>query len=71
VNYTPLGAGTRSAGGWQLTGLALPRAQNLFIRARGYYATGINNGSSSVVESVRNVFLKNWEILLFLPLILR
>jgi len=58
VSYAPLGAGTRNAGNWQLTSLALPRAQNVFIRARGYYATGYSNGSSSVVESVRNVFLK-------------
>jgi hypothetical protein len=35
VDYLPLGAGTRGAGGWQLTGLTLlPRLQNLFIRAR-------------------------------------
>ena len=57
VTYTPLGAGTRIAGGWQLTGLTLPRGQNLFIRARGYYATGEFDGSGSVVESVRNAYL--------------
>jgi uncharacterized delta-60 repeat protein len=59
VSYTPLGAGTRITGGWQLTGLTLPRIQNLFIRARGYYATGLSNGSSSIVESVRNIFVKH------------
>ena len=31
--------------------------QNLYIRARGYYSTGIYNGSESFTESVRNVFL--------------
>jgi hypothetical protein len=47
----------RIAGDWQLSGLALPLGQNLFIRARGYYATGDHSGSGSVVESVRNVYL--------------
>ena len=55
--YTALGAGTRIAGGWRLSGQALPIKQNVFIRARGYYATGYRNGSASIVESVRNVFL--------------
>jgi hypothetical protein len=69
VTYTPLGAGTRIAGGWQLTGLTLPRGQNLFIRARGYYATGVYDGSASMVESVRNVYLPGGTI--YLPLVLR
>ncbi|MCJ7548861.1 MAG: PKD domain-containing protein, partial [Anaerolineae bacterium] len=59
VPYAPLGKGTRIAGGWQLSGLTLPRRQNLFIRARGYYSTGLYNGSGSVVESVRKVYLGN------------
>jgi hypothetical protein len=41
VTYTPLGAGTRIAGGWELSGLVLPFGQNIFIRARGYYGTGV------------------------------
>jgi hypothetical protein len=57
VAYTALGAGTRIAGGWRLSGQAPPIKQNVFIRARGYYATGYRNGSESIVESVRNVFL--------------
>ena len=57
AGYTALGSGTRIAGGWQLTGQSLPISQNLFIRARGYYATGVRNGSGSIVESVRNVYL--------------
>lgn len=55
--YSPLGEGVRVMGGWQLSGLNLPKERNLYIRARGYYATGNTNGSSSVVESIRNVFL--------------
>jgi hypothetical protein len=70
VTYTPLGDGTRITGGWQLSGLALPRGQNLFIRARGYYASGIYNGSGSVVEVVRNVYLY-LPPRIFLPLVLR
>ena len=69
ATYAALGAGTRIAGGWQLTGLTLPRGRNLFIRARGYYATGYLNGSASVVESVRNVYLTEHTI--YLPLVLR
>jgi len=70
VDYASLGAGTRSGGVWQLTGLTtLPRNQNCFIRARGYSATGGYNGSSSVVESVRNVFL-SWNTM-YLPLVRR
>jgi uncharacterized delta-60 repeat protein len=60
VAYAPLGAGTRISGGWQLTGLVLPRNQNLWIRARGYYAT---------VESVRNIYLVRYTV--YLPLVLR
>lgn len=55
--YTALGSGTRTAGGWRLTGQSLPVSQNLFIRARGYYATGYRNGSASIVESVRNAYI--------------
>jgi uncharacterized delta-60 repeat protein len=68
VIYTPLGEGVRITGGWQLTGLELPFNQNLFIRARGYYVTGSTNSSSSIVESVRNVYLRH---LAFLPMVIR
>jgi uncharacterized delta-60 repeat protein len=56
--YTSLGSGTRAAGGWELSGLSLPTLQNLFIRARGYYTTGMYNGSGSIVESLRNVWIE-------------
>jgi uncharacterized delta-60 repeat protein len=55
--YTTLGNATRIADGWTLTGLSLPKAQNLFIRARGFYSSGLGNGSESIVESVRNIFI--------------
>ena len=57
VAYTPLGNGTAAGSNWTLTGLNLPTGQNLYIRARGYYSSGFYNGSESVTESVRNVFL--------------
>ncbi|HEX7618031.1 MAG TPA: hypothetical protein VF480_04850, partial [Verrucomicrobiae bacterium] len=57
LNYTFLGNGTTAAGDWTLTGLNLPTEQNLYIRARGYYRSGSNNGSESIAESVRNAFL--------------
>ncbi|MFN0279867.1 MAG: cohesin domain-containing protein [Pyrinomonadaceae bacterium] len=57
VNYTAVGSGTASGSNWILTGLNLPTAQNLHIRARGYYRSGYNNGSESSTESVRNAYL--------------
>ena len=48
--WTPLGAGTRIAGGWELTGLALPGSGNL--RARARTGGGKYNGSSGMVETV-------------------
>jgi len=55
TTYSSLGAGTRIANGWKLTGLSLPKLQNLFIRARAYYA----NGSGSVAEWVQNIYLSD------------
>src|SRR6202011_5531384 len=57
VNYTPLGNGTAAGSNWTLTGLNLPTGQNFYIRARGYYRSGFQNGSESITESVRNAFL--------------
>jgi uncharacterized delta-60 repeat protein len=59
ATYTALGTAARISGGWQLTGLSLPKAQNIFIRARGFYASGYLNGSGSIVESVRTVLAVN------------
>ena len=57
VNYTPLGNGTAAGNNWTLTGLNLPSGQNFYIRARGYYHSGYQNGSESTTESVRNAFV--------------
>ena len=55
VNYTSLGNGTAVGSDWTLRRLNLPIGQSLFIRARGFYRSGRNNGSESIAESVRNV----------------
>ncbi|MFZ3373988.1 MAG: hypothetical protein WA183_00355, partial [Chthoniobacterales bacterium] len=56
VNYTPLGNGTAAGSNWTLTGLNLPTGVNIYLRARGYYRSGYQNGSESITESVRNAF---------------
>ncbi len=58
-NYTILGEGTRITNGWQLSSLSLPVGQNIFIRARGYYPSGKQNGSGSVLETISNIYLPN------------
>ena len=62
VNYTPLGNGTAAGSNWTLTGLNLPTGQNFYIRARGYYRSGYDNGSESITESVRNAFLVSGQL---------
>jgi len=57
VNYTSLGNGTPSGSNWILAGLNLATGQNLYLRARGYFGSGHQNGSQSIQESVRNAFL--------------
>jgi uncharacterized delta-60 repeat protein len=50
TGWTALGTGTRTAGGWQLTGLAWPT--NASLRARGFVAGGEYNGSGYFVETM-------------------
>jgi uncharacterized delta-60 repeat protein len=57
VNYTSLGNGTATGGNWTLTGLNFSTGQNFYIRARGYYSSGYENGSESTTQSVRNAFV--------------
>jgi uncharacterized delta-60 repeat protein len=56
VSYSSLGNGTASGNNWTLTGLNLSTGKNIYIRARGYYPSGFQNGSGSISESVRNAF---------------
>ncbi|HWH71244.1 MAG TPA: hypothetical protein VNT26_17795, partial [Candidatus Sulfotelmatobacter sp.] len=48
VTWTGLGAGSRVAGGWQITGVST--APNATIRARGFVIGGRDNGSGWLVE---------------------
>ena len=56
MTYAPAGSATRVAGGWQATLTGVSNA-NWLVRARGYYTTGIENASGSIVESIRQVYL--------------
>jgi uncharacterized delta-60 repeat protein len=56
VNYSPLGNGMATGSNWTRTGLSLSTGRNFYIRARGYYASGYENQSESITESVRNAF---------------
>ena len=51
ANYTQLGNGSRIPGGWRFSGVPLSEQQR-YIRARGFYTTGRQNGSGSIVERV-------------------
>lgn len=59
ANWTPLGSGTRIAGGWERAGLSLPGGSQ--IRARGRTAGGFQNGSSGIVEQTATVPLSLYE----------
>jgi uncharacterized delta-60 repeat protein len=53
VNYTPLGNGTEGGSSWTLTGLSLPTGPAFYVRARGLYRSGYQNGSENITESIR------------------
>jgi uncharacterized delta-60 repeat protein len=71
VTVTDLGAATRVAGGWQMTGLSLPSGAQLFVRGRGFYGSGANDGSGSsatIVVSIvppPSVMTRNPQVLYF------
>jgi uncharacterized delta-60 repeat protein len=56
VNFTPIGEATPSGSNWILTGLNLPTGQSLIIRARGFYGSGRDNGSESVLGTRQSAF---------------
>ena len=58
TSYVPLGEATRIGSDWRLGRVTLPFARNVLVRARGYFSSGLGNGSSSIVESVRTFFLR-------------
>ncbi|MCX6874766.1 MAG: choice-of-anchor D domain-containing protein [Verrucomicrobia bacterium] len=61
ATWTALGSGTRSPGGWTVTGLILP--SNGSIRARGRTTGGLNNGSSGLIEQVASYALPDIGVL--------
>jgi hypothetical protein len=52
TNYTTLGPGVRTNGGWQLSDLPLPSGGTFFLRARGRSAGGWRGNSGGLMESV-------------------
>jgi uncharacterized delta-60 repeat protein len=54
--WTDQGAATQVAGGWALDGLTFPRGASVWVRAQGIATGGIQNGSSSLVRSVRALY---------------
>ena len=56
VTYTQPTSATRVSGGWQAAIMGFTES-NWYVRARGYYVSGFGNGSGSIVESIRQVYL--------------
>ena len=59
LSWSPLGQGTyflytmpSLVRGWRMDGLSLPKGQGITIRARGFYTTGLSNGSGSMAETI-------------------
>lgn len=42
---------------YTLSGLSLPLSQNILIRARGFFRSGVNTGGESIEEKTQNIFL--------------
>ena len=61
VTYGPAVNGISDGSEWSFLALAFPYGQNFYIRARGYYRSGINNGSESIIELVRTAFLQPYR----------
>jgi uncharacterized delta-60 repeat protein len=54
--FTTAGIAAWNEGSWELDAAPLPVNQRVLVRARGPYASGHQNGSSSIAESIREVF---------------
>jgi hypothetical protein len=59
--WTLLGHGVRKDSGWELKGQRLPFETIRYLRARGYYSSGMFNGSGSMQETVRLIYLPRLE----------
>jgi uncharacterized delta-60 repeat protein len=60
--WTPLVAPERTADGWSLSVLALPRNQTFWLRARGVSSSGQGAQSRSVIESVQQFYLAAYAV---------
>lgn len=61
-NYVPLGSGVFDGTGWKLSGLNLPTEKNVWIRARGFYRSGLYGSSESITESIQNAFVERGSV---------
>jgi uncharacterized delta-60 repeat protein len=60
IDYSMLGdANYDGSSAWVLTGVTLPKDQQIYIRARGYYSTGQFNGSGSMYQATLYTILAN------------
>jgi uncharacterized delta-60 repeat protein len=57
LSFTTLGTMQRIAGGWSLSGISLPVAQNRFVRVSAALAQGQQNGSGGRIESTGVFFV--------------
>ncbi len=56
IQYQMLGNASRIPGGWQLAPGLMPVGRSFFVRARGRVSCGYNNGSSGLIEAVRQCY---------------
>jgi len=54
--WIPLSSATRIGGGWELTGQSLSPNEIDYIRAQGQTSGGIYNGSTGMIESIRQYY---------------
>ena len=57
LQWSPLGAGVRSAQGWSLANPMVPQGELFFVRASGLGVSGAGNGSATLQQQI----LQAWE----------
>lgn len=65
TNFAFLGAGIPGIEGWRMTNATIPLFQNVYIRARGRLSTGWDNASSSLIESVVQLYVTELPRIVF------
>ncbi len=69
VAYAAIGEGVRQEAGWMITNLALPLAQNVWVKAYGEYPGGQSNASTSAYDAVRLAFVRASDVLMDVNLV--